>query len=270
MSRTGPHGVLARLTVLDPARHHGGRASAGDATLQQIMDTPRQPRSDDLVPRRGSGPAAAAVLVAVVLALGVVIWSMSGPVAYATWTSTPQQVSDQRARTAATQCPQVVHEITGDGDQAMVEQVPVDPVLIDIRGDHTYVISADARGRYAECFVTSNGQPDVVASEAGLDPGATALAQAPDGGIQVLHAGTASWSQGADGLPGELTSAFGRSGEDVVQVVVHTEAGEAVRASVQQGWWAAWAPGGDSFTGVATVTFADGTTSQEELDIGAR
>lgn len=272
MSNTGPHGVLARLGALDPARHDPDRrASAQDVTLHHIMDSPQEALPGDFTPRRRSGPmVAASVLVTLVLAVGTVVWNLSGTPVYATWTEQPEQMSAEDTRAVQQHCPLVAHEIVGDVDDPEVREVPLEPALIDVRGDYTYVISVDEQGRYAECFLTRNDQTDVVTFDAGIGPEAEIVRTAPDQGVHILHAGTASWSEGADGLPGALTSAFGRSADDVTEVVLQTDSGVQVHATVQDGWWAAWAPGDDTFVGEVMVVTDDGATHEQDLMQGGR
>lgn len=269
MSRTFPHGLLARLGDLDPAGEYPQRrASAQDVTLQHILESSRRPRSGDFLPRRRSGPiAAASIVLVLVLVFGTVVWNMSGAPAYATWTAEPEEVSAQQAEEVAQSCPMVAHEIVGDVDDPQVQEFPLEPVLIDVRGDYVYVIGADDEGRYAECFLSSDGHPHVVTSDAGVGPEADVVLSPPEQGAEVLHAGTASWSEGADDLPGALTSAYGRSADDVAEVLLATDDGEQVHATVQDGWWVAWVPGDEAFTGEMTVVDTDGTASTQDLRV---
>ncbi|MGC0274200.1 hypothetical protein ACO0LV_14535 [Pseudactinotalea sp. Z1739] len=268
MPRTGPHGVLARLGALDPARDLPDQgATAQDEALHHILNSPRRPQAGDFVPQRRTGPmVAASVLVVLALAVGALVWTFSTPPVYATWSAQPEPFSAGNAREAREQCPMVAHEIVGDPDDPEVRQVGLEPVLIDVRGEYTYVISADDQGRFAECFVTRGEERSAVSSDAGFSADAwDSVTIAPAQGVQVLHAGTATWSREGEELPGALTSVFGRSAHDVEEVILVTESGDRVHASVQDGWWAAWAPGDESIVGEVTVVTTDGRTHQQEL-----
>lgn len=267
MSPSGPHGLLARLQALDPARDDSGpRASSQDTALHHILNSPRDRSDEALVPRRGSRPTAvASVLAALVLALGAVVWSLAPGQVYATWTPSPEPVSPELRQEVLATCPMVAHEVVGEGEDADVMQVSLEPVLIDVRGDHTYVISADEAGRYAECFVThQDGEVRALAATDAGQPAALPMTAAE--GITVLQSGTSEWSQEDDEVPGALTSAFGYAGDDVARVVLRTEAGEQVQATVEGGWWAAWAPGDDAFERQISVVGEDGTTTQQPME----
>lgn len=267
MSEPGAHSVLARLRALDPAGDDAATpASAHDATLQHIFTIPRDQAGDELLPRRRSFPmAAAGVLAVVALAVGVVVWGMGPQQVYATWTPAPEPISQQHRQVVTAACPMVAHEIVGEGEDSQVEQVSLEPVLIDRRGEHSYVIGADDEGRYAECFLTAaDGQVRALAATDATESPMQTMAAEEE--VTVLHAGTTEWSQDGDEVPGALTSVFGHATSDVSQVVLRTEGGEQVHATVQGGWWAAWAPGDDSFTDQATVILQDGTTTQHQVD----
>lgn len=256
------------MGALDPARDLPAQgASARDEVLHHILNSPRQPLAGDFAPRRRTGPmVAASVLVVLALAVGALVWTFSAPPVYATWSAQPESVSAGDDRVARQQCPMVAHEIVGEPEDPAVRQVALEPVLIDVRGDYTYVISADDQGRFAECFVTQGEESSTVSSDAGFaaDDWAS-VTIAPAQGVQVLHAGTATWSREGEELPGALTSVFGRSAHDVEEVILATDSGDRVHASVQNGWWAAWAPGDESIVGEVTVVTTDGRSHQQEL-----
>ncbi|HLS16048.1 MAG TPA: hypothetical protein VK095_16180 [Beutenbergiaceae bacterium] len=262
--RPTDHGVIGRLGALDPARGDPELgASAEDLTLRRIISTPREPGDQRLVPRRRRGPVAAASIAALALVgTGTAIWLAGDEPAYASWTPEPEAVSMTEELSSTQQCPGVAHDITSEGDDPGLAQIDLDPVLIDVRGDYTYQLSTDGSGAYAECFVTTDGDSyDVVANDTA---GIGEQLSEPDEGITVLQAGTTSWSEGIDGSPGALTAAFGRVAPDVSHVLLRT-AEEQVVSSVENGWWAAWAPGDEVFVEDVTVVDDDGQRHSFDL-----
>jgi hypothetical protein len=250
--------LMDQLSGLDPARHVHAPGSTDDSTLHDILATDRSVRV-----RRSARPGVVAATAAgAVVAVGVAV-SLSSVLgatpAYATWTPVPATVSDPARVALDASCPVTATAIVGDGADATVEEVALTPVLAETRGDYTYVVLAgdDAAG---DCFVTATGgTPDVYASSSVGTP----LPEPGARELTVAVSGTASWSTG-DG-EGAVTSAYGRAGDDVVEVTAVLDDGEQVVASVEGGWWALWAPGAESFGGDAQVTYADGTTAQVAL-----
>lgn len=262
------HGVIARLGALDPAaRDPEWLASPDDLMLRRIMASPRDLESEVSPPRRRRSPmvaASVAALAVVGVGVGVLSWISEPGTAYASWTAEPADTSVQDLWEPSAQCPDVAHEIVTDGDDAQIVEVDLDPVLVDVRGDYTYQLSTDGTGAYAECFVTAgeDGRVDMVTND--TDLGQDSL-RPPESGILVLEAGTTSWSEGADGSEGALTAAFGLAAEDVEEVRLATPAGDQVSATVENGWWAAWAPGAESFDPEIVFVVRDGSTQTEQL-----
>lgn len=257
--------MLADLAELDPARELRAPGHADDDALAQILAQPRVAPAGERRPaarRPGRVAAAASAAAAVVLAVVVTTLTLDSPAAYASWTPVPTVVSDAERELRAEQCGTGAAEIVDGPDGPVVQESPVEPVLVDVRGDYTYVVMA-GDGAHTECFVTASGgePPTVVTSGA-----AGVELTAPDAReLTTLQRGTASWSEG-DGTEGALTSAFGQAGEDVTAVELTLTSGESVAASVDDGWWAAWAPGGAALAASAEVTYADGTTAQVVLE----
>ncbi len=256
--------MMVELEGLDPARDLRAPGRADDPALQTILGTDRATVKVRRAPRPVlvAGAAAAAV---VAVAVGVTLTSSLGsPPAYASWTPAPADLSEAAATQAAEPCGTAAHEITDGPDGPEVTEVPVRPVLTEVRGEYAYVVLA-GDDAVTECFVTTpaDGEQDVVTSDAVLaaDP-----AEPGPRDVTTLQAGTASWSESSTG-DGALTSAFGRVGDDVAAIELTLDSGEVVRASVDDGWWAAWAPGASSLPSAADVTFTDGSTAQ--VDVGA-
>lgn len=266
--------MLLDLSELDPARDLRAPGHEDDPALRDILASDRRAPAPVAPPRRPARPVAVAGAAAavVVAAVGGVVLSQtlgSAP-AYASWTAVPTVLTAPETADRAAACPAAAQEITdaeGSGGPTVAE-VPVDPVLAEARGDYTYVVLAGDHA-YGDCFVTAahDGSPDDVVASSAVVPGpVTGPAAAPGAAeVLVLQAGTASWSQGSTG-EGAVTSAFGRAGADVVGVAGVLESGERVEASVEDGWWALWAPGAAAFDGPAVVTRADGTTATVALE----
>ncbi|MCK0118444.1 hypothetical protein BCE75_101240 [Isoptericola sp. CG 20/1183] len=253
--------MLADLAELDPARELHAPGSAEDDALAQILAQSRVAPAGERRPgarRPGRAAAVASAAAAVAVAVVVTTVTLDSPAAYASWTPVPAALPAAEQELRAEQCGTGAAEIVEGPDGPVVQESPVEPVLTDVRGDYTYVVLA-GDGAYSECFVTStDGEPPMVvtSSAAGVD------LPAPDAReLTTLQSGTASWSEG-DGTEGALTSAFGQVGEDVTAVELTLTTGEAVEASVTDGWWAVWAPGGSALATSAEVTYADGTTAQ--------
>ncbi|GAA1721907.1 hypothetical protein GCM10009809_16980 [Isoptericola hypogeus] len=253
--------MMAELEALDPARDLRAPGREDDDALAAILGTDRRSR------RRVSRPAlvaSAAAAAVVAVAVGVTLTSTLGaPPAYATWTPVPAELTPAQAAERAEPCGTAAHEIVDGPDGSQVVEVPVDPVLTEVRGEYAYVILA-GDGAVTQCFVTTpaDGPQDVVTTDAVL-PGAAAVPG--PGEVTTLESGTASWSGSGSG-DGALTSAFGRAGDDVAAIELTLDDGRAVQASVDDGWWAVWAPGDASLGTEAVVTRTDGTTAKVALD----
>ncbi|MEL7977726.1 hypothetical protein AAG589_17810 [Isoptericola sp. F-RaC21] len=253
--------MLADLADLDPARDLRAPGRPDDEALQAILGTAR--RATPI--RRSARPAvlagAAAAAVVAVAGVATVWWPTSQP-AYASWTAVPTGLTASEVSARAGACPAAAHGITQGDDGPQVDDVPIGPVLAEQRGDYTYVLLT-GDGAAGECLVTvqASGATDVVAGDAVLNA-APAVPGPRD--VTTLQSGTASWSEGDTG-DGALTSAYGRAGADVASVSLTLTSGERVEATVQDGWWAVWAPGEASLRSTAEVTLTDGATAEVAL-----
>ncbi len=259
--------MLDELAELDPARELRAPGHADDDALAQILAQPRVAPAGERRPaarRPGRVAAAASAAAAVAVAVVVTTVTLDSPAAYASWTPVPDAVPEAEQELRTEQCGAGAAEIVDGPDGPVVQDSPVEPVLVDVRGDYTYVVMA-GEGAYTECFVTAPADepPTVVtAGAAGVD------LPAPDArDLTTLQRGTASWSEG-DGTEGALTSAFGQAGDDVAAVELTLTSGERVEASVADGWWAVWAPGGAALAARAEVTYTDGTTVMTDVMAG--
>ncbi|GIG29791.1 hypothetical protein Cma02nite_23910 [Cellulomonas marina] len=171
-----------------------------------------------------AGGAAAAVVAAVLLT------APPDEPAFATWTAIPAAPDPATAARATASC---------------ASSVPADvqpaPVLVEQRG--AVVLSVLADGAWASACVWSDHET----SEGSIAAYTRTMPAAPtaDGVAVVSWVGT--WSP----EDGPWTAVYGLAGSDVAQVVVDREAGGPVRATVQDGWFAAWWP---TDSPAATVT----------------
>lgn len=248
--------VLKAVADLDPARSLRAPGDPRDPALEAILMSPRRRP----VSRARTGALAGVGIAAAAAAL-VVVSPWSAPAAYATWTRVPSSVTSSVPAGLADECSPVTH---WPGARGVVE-VPVAPVLTEVRGDYTYVVQS-GDGVWSECLATVGAEPgtwDVVQTAARLP--ADLAASAPTGDEVVTYElGTTSWASGEAG-PGALTSAVGRAGADVERVEVALDDGTTAEASVEDGWWVVWAPGADAMTGRATLTLTDGTEEAVRL-----
>ncbi|WP_125772922.1 hypothetical protein [Antribacter gilvus] len=253
--------VMKAVVELDPARALRAPGSPNDPELAAILRTERR------VPlrTRAGRPVLVSAALAVATGIALVVTSpWSTPTAFATWTRVPSQVSSVVPVGLATEC-EPMTRWPDDTGQLSVE-VPVQPVLTEVRGDYTYVVQA-GEGVWSECLATvgtTAGTWDVV-QNASLTPEPLDTVLPAADGLLTLHHGTTSWTSGNAGA-GALTSAFGRAGADVVAVEVALDDGTTARASVSDGWWAVWAPGELSLTGEATATLQDGSTRTATIE----
>lgn len=252
--------MMVELGELDPARDLRAPGHADDEVLAGILAQSRTDPADQRAPRRPGRAAAVASAAAAAAVAVVVVSTLDAPAAYASWTPVPDAVTPAEAAERSQECGGVATEIVDGPDGPVTEQVPVTPVLTDVRGEYTYVVLA-GDGAYGECFVTTGGDrpAQTVESSVVLPERAPAARE-----VTTLQLGTASWSQD-DGTEGALTSAFGQVGDDVTAVELTLTSGERVAATVSDGWWAVWAPGGASLGSVAELVHDDGTTSRVDL-----
>jgi hypothetical protein len=256
--------MLSELAALDPARDLQAPGSADDDALAEILAQPRVAPAGERRPARRPRRAATVAGAAAAVAVAVVVTTVTldSPAAYASWVPVPADVDEAEAAQRSEPCGGTVTEIVEGPDGPDVQEVAVAPVLTDVRGDYTYVVVV-GEDAFGECFVTApddGGEPQVVTSSA-------VVPELPAPGARELTTranGTATWSE-VDGTEGALTSAFGQVGEDVTAVELTLTSGERVVATVSEGWWAVWAPGGSALGSTAEVTYSDGTTEQVGL-----
>ncbi|MCY1139067.1 hypothetical protein OWR29_13805 [Actinoplanes sp. Pm04-4] len=235
-------GLRERMRLVFAARPAGLRETARPAgpreTARFVSGSARRPVGRRLV---FSG-AALAVAATVAVAAVQFVPGEDGNRAYA-WTATPKAVPDADALAQARQCAAG----WSDGRPA---PTAADIVLSERRGTATLLLVKNG-AELTSCFVLDPAQ-----GPAGGDLLDTS-AEPPAAG-RVLND-----SMGAtEGSQGWYSSLIGRAGAGVEKVEIELPDGTKVRASLKNGWWAAWWPGaeGGKADGVKIVVDADGKT----------
>ncbi|MFC7500948.1 hypothetical protein [Nocardioides sp. GCM10030258] len=263
--------TVAALRDLDPAaattltENERERASA---TLARIVATPRSDSDWHApIPRSRRRPVRALVSAGLVAAATVVAVAvptlLGGQSAFASWTAAPSPLSPSNEQAAMEAC---LANIDLDADDARV-------VIAEQRGEWTYIL-IEGRGE-GYCLM-----PDsmIVGEEiradgftGSYDPERPKAPTLPRDGIYEAEA-TESTVSSDSRVPFSNTDNWyslvvGYAGSDVTAVTVHPPSGPAVEASLVDGRYAAWWPGGevsgdnpDNGKGwTYTVTLTDGT-----------
>jgi hypothetical protein len=217
---------LSRLATLDPA---GRREPTEEqwrrsrARLEETMANPREVRRPRA--RRLVIGLAAATLLAAGATLAVPAALPDGDAAYASWTPVPAAMPDADARAAAGDCAR-----TWDGATAG------DIVLAERRGVTVLLIMWLRGGPLIICSSLGTGHPagaERLSDDRGAEPPLPAAGRVTlDGGMGATGIGDRWYSEAA-----------GRVGPGVTGIDVTMPGGRTVRASVRDGWWAAWWPG---------------------------
>lgn len=227
--------LLARL---DPALDEP--APRGDLDLDRIIagnDAGADAGAPARTHRWWLGAAAAAAVGAIVLS------GLPGQQsAYAGWTARPAGVPADDLPQLVDDCLGQVRSTAGD-TEVWWTAMPVEgmtPVLAERRAESTLVL-LESQGHLGTCFTDGEGGGSF-GFGAAADPGARPAAD----GLSLL-----TWDGGQEGVDGEAPTLAasritlaGRVGEEVTEVVLHQPdvSGEAVRATVTDGYWAAWWP----------------------------
>ena len=210
----------------------------------------------------GLGGLATATVVAI-LAFSA---GNSPSVAFAGWQADPSASSNEQVRAAESECRR---------NATLSSETPT---LIDTRGPYTLLVFAGRGGMLCiggPSLQSANRAPPVVAFGAFLEasvaaakrvatergeasPAAGLPAHIADNGISVATTG------GVETEAGELSMRVGRVGVAVTAVGLVLADGTHVQATVANGWFAAWWPGGQPASS-AEVTTAQGTHKQQLL-----
>jgi len=222
-------------------------ATPGDEPAAVEPDLPRRRRGRLLVAAGLAG--AAGIAVPGVLLLG-------GGTAYASWTPTPEPLSDVAAAEAATTC-RAALAVRDRGERVAVAER---------RGEWTYVLLA-GRGTEAICLMPDDlvGQEDPANHR---EEGFFGSYDPDKAGPPTLAPDRIDETTSAEGSTDEgwFTWSEGYVGSDVTGVTVHTSSGLHIEASVTGNRFAAWWPSQEQSsdhpaeTWSYTVHLADGST----------
>ncbi|MFF2620272.1 hypothetical protein [Oerskovia jenensis] len=188
-------------------------------------------------PRRALVGAAAtgALAVTAVLALP---W-IGHDDAYASWTPVPSVLTGSARSIAETAC---------GNDPALTTTV-----LAEQRGAFTFTLRTDSDSdsdQIADCLVDDDG----------TGSGSTrdlALLQTPADQQALVATYVTTWNPDN----GHATAIYGPAGDAVTAVTITRSNGYEIRATVSNGWWAAWWPGDTDPDATLTTHHADGTSS---------
>jgi hypothetical protein len=221
---------------------------------------------------RSLRPPVAVGGVTVAAATGVAVWlfalSPQTSTAFAGWTAAPSTAAAGQVSTAESACQSRVAALpsppTGsDQSSPSLNLAGLQPVLSDTRGPFTWVILANGNASsYASCITgpslttvsaNSSASPSTAAGANGSGTGSSV----PAGQIRLSSSSHASTSNGAS-----YSFAEGRVGNGVTDATLVLSDGTHVKATIQNGWFAAWWPG-DRPVSSALVTTAAGTTTEQ-------
>lgn len=258
------HDTLTLLRTLDaaPAGSAPGLTPRALADLDRILAS--EPSAAAATPRRSRGVRRLLVAggVATVAAAGVIALPglTGGDQAFATWTPTAATLTAEQRAEAADKCRSAQEGGAGQGFESQLAAAT--PAVSEQRGVWTTVLLAGDDGFTALCVTDGSTRlfGDMFGS-IGTPEGYRA--PRPDEVI-ATDLGTGAIDAG------ELSLAAGYAGTDITGISYDSATHGRVEATVSQGHFALWLPGGDfresSRTGVdVTVTHTDGTTSRAQL-----
>jgi len=284
---------LAPLDAAPPTLIDQTMQIRSQARLEQILAMPVQaPASAPTaaLPRRRTASRTlrwAAIPVAAAAALAAsVMWpgSPALPPAHASlasWQAVPSALAYSEAGTVEAACEAAVADMVSGTWQSLGEMPQLDdPIILETRGDWVTVFYATRDGGFTSCLVWMDPSHGPIAANGISRPFAengrwgsylneelgltTSVWSTPGLGLGDLspdEVRLVSANEQQLGDEGAISSVIGRVGADIERVVLHTDTGGDVEASVADGWYTAWWPGawgGDGICAAATVE--DGTT----------
>jgi hypothetical protein len=260
--------MVATLRTLDPADPEVDPGNPrARAELERILttDPTRPPEHTPVKARRRRGirlVAAAATVVTAAAAFIIVPAMGDGDRAFASWTATPTDLSEQAAADAGAACRDAHRH--GPGADYLDDLQRAVTAIAERRGEWTLVTLAGTKGFAALCITDESttlfrnwfgsiGTPANYATPGPRDVVTTDLGTG----------GTAN---------GELSVAAGYAGPDVIGVAYQSAGHGRVEATVSSGRFALWLPG-DELKDAARVgadvqvTYRDGGTATVRLDL---
>jgi len=244
----------------------------GERLLQQILSNRRGGLDVRHVPRKrrlALGVASGAGLAAVAATIVALTAGGAPSTAFAGWSADPTAPSEGQVRAAESECRR---------DSALTSLAPV---LVDARGPYTLLVYAEGAGSLCvtgPSLHSPTGQPPVVpfgsflaASTAAAERAASARGEsaAPrqpppiqPAADAITTAAVGGVDSGAGGVPSELGLRVGRVGSGVTAVTLVLKDGRRVQATIANGWFAAWWPGGQAAR-TAEIVSSNATVTQQ-------
>lgn len=184
-------------------------------------------------------PAAAA---AAVVGMLILPGSPGAPRAYASWTPEPRPVVGDALTRSSKACRAAMADTERRGGEVPPELRPdvraetARTVVAEQRGDFLFVALATDTGATAQCFLSAD-DPGRVYGTTGSAP----TASTPPPVVLAADRIEAEGGGLASGPDGSYAFAQGRVGDDVLAVTLRVD-GATIRATVGDGWFAAWWP----------------------------
>ncbi|MGY4643889.1 hypothetical protein [Cellulomonas sp. URHB0016] len=289
MNRTDA--IDAALRSLDPAdRHVDPMGARARADLRAILATdPAAGPCLHATPRTAPAPAPApatprpattpvrtvrwttrrvALVGGLVTAVAAGMVAMpavrGGDPAFATWTAVPTGVPAEQRPEAAADCRANLKDGSVGGDDFGDELDGAQTAIAETRGVWTTVVLTGSDGFTATC-ITDDSAPFFAQGSIGSI--GTPTGYVPPGPREVFATSLGAGTMGA----GDISTAAGAAGADVVGVVYHSRTHGDVVATVNLGQFALWFPG-DELTDLSNgvdveVTYRDGTTATSRLTL---
>lgn len=192
-----------------------------------------------------------ALAAAAVVALALGLWAGT-PRAFAGWSPTPTSPASGQVASAEAACfaqrPAPSEPLPGERLWHVV--------LTDTRGPYTLMIVEDA-GAIGSCFVG----PSPASADLAMNVGGPVVPPRAD---EIGAITTTSAREGS-----RYTEIEGVAGSEVKSVTLVLSDGSHVRASLADGWYAAWWPGSQTATAAEIIT-PNGTVTQQHLSRSMR
>ncbi|GAA2911737.1 hypothetical protein Acy02nite_91160 [Actinoplanes cyaneus] len=221
---------LSRVAQLDPVRDQEPTPEQWARSRARIEEMMARSRTGTAPVRLHRPPARRLVIglvAAAVLGVGGILAAPAlrpgADTAYASWTAIPAEVTAAQLVTLTTGCARSWAEPAGEA------------VLAERRGTSLFLVLKMSSGALVTCFSWDGDEPagaDRLSDGHGAEPSLPAT-----GRVSMLGG-----PQTIGGAAGRQTSALGRVGPGVTGVDIALPHGPTVRATVSNGWWAAWWP----------------------------
>lgn len=274
-----PTSTLSERALADLDAILASTPAAGATTqAHAATDTPSVTRLDARRRSRRARPtwrtALAAAAAAGLLTVGVGLPVATQP-AYAGWEAAPEHVDAPDTEAAAQECRDFWSPSLTEPEPGFAHVEDLTATLTEQRGPFTMTVMRGPDGQFADCLLESRWLWSGGGGAGSASPVPPTADPAADQ-LDVASAGAVGPSvRTILGLELPRTHqlrnyAYGRAGDDVTAVTLRSPNQGEVQATVQDGLWAAWWPSPEDepeIEGItATVTLADGSTREVELD----